>query len=166
MPSPAPSITGAVSIIELSKVVNETLNETDITAITAEVASAYGVDEDDISVDVVYETTGSLDLNVSGTVDEATLADALEEELASILGIHEGDVSVEIDEDGTATYIITSDSVEGAKAAIDILASDNTSAIVSESIGEAFPTVDVDGVDVDGTITQSDIKVQANLLIE
>ena len=61
----------------------ESLGNDEVSNITEEAAEAYGVDPEDITVEVVYQTTGSLDIDITGDVSEEELEEALEEELAA-----------------------------------------------------------------------------------
>ena len=70
----------------------ESLSDYEVSDITDSAAEAYGVEAEDITIDVVYQTTGSLDIDVTGDVSEEDLEEALEEEISALLGIHEGNV--------------------------------------------------------------------------
>ena len=152
LPTAAPSITGSVAIIELSKPVTESLSETEVNDIQSQAADAYGVDAEDITVEVVYQTTGTLDIDVTGDVSEEELEEALEEEIAALLGVHEGNVNVNIT-DGVAYYTITSDSAETASDVQDTLNQAETTSTLDEAIEDEFPTVEVSSVNVDEDVT-------------
>ena len=64
IPSATPTITGAVGIIELSKSVSESMRDDELTAIVSNVAETYGVAEEDVSVDVVYQTKGTMQVTI------------------------------------------------------------------------------------------------------
>ena len=130
----------------------ESLNDDEVSNITEEAAEAYGVDPEDITVEVVYQTTGSLDIDITGDVSEEELEEALEEELAALLGIHEGNIEVNIT-DGVAYYTITADNAEAAQDLQETLAEPESTATLDEGISESFPEVDVSGVTVDPEVT-------------
>ena len=138
-------------MIKLSKSVDESLDSEDVVNITNEVAESYGVDEEDVTVEIVYQTTGSLNITINGTTDEDALAEALEEEIASVLGIHESSVEVTV-ENGTATYVITSATAEDASESIEIMGKSNVSAIIQDSVEDDF-SVDIEDVVVEEDIT-------------
>ena len=120
-----------------------------MTSIQGEVAETYGVDADDVTVEVVYQTTGTLDIAITDdTVPQEELEEDLEKEIAALLGIHEGNVEVTI-EDGVASYTITSDSAESAKDIQDVLSESET----TETIDNAVSGVDVSGVNVHADVT-------------
>ena len=148
VPSASPSITGAVAVIELSRVVNESLSEDDVSNITSEIADAFGVNEGAVTVEVIYETTGSFNITLTTDVAEEEVEEAMEEAISNILGIHESAVNVEI-ENGSATYTIVSSSVEEAHVIVDTMGSAN----ISSTIDNAIEDVDVSSGEVDEDVT-------------
>ena len=149
MPTGAPSLTGSVATVELTRPVTESISDEEISNIQSEVANTYGVDAEDINVEVVYQTTGSIELDVSDTtLTDEELAEAFEEEIASLLGIHEGDVEVTIT-DGVATYTITSDSAENAE---DLQNDISQSAEALTGAIEDSANVNVISIDVDDEV--------------
>ena len=149
LPTAAPSITGSVAILELTKTVIESIPESNVTDVQNEVATKYGVNTEDVIVEVVYQTTGTLDIAITDdTVTEEELEEALEDQIAALLGIHEGNAQVNIT-DGVVYYTVTSDSAELAQSLQDVL-EEPTSA---DAISEAVPEADVNAVNVDDEIT-------------
>ena len=138
-------------MIELSKTVEESLDDSEVANITSEVAEAYGVEEEDVTVEIVYQTTGSINISFNGTVDEDALEEALEEEIASLLGVHESSVDVTL-ANGTATYVITSDSAENASETVETMSGSNVTEIIGDAIDESF-AVGIEDVVVDDDIT-------------
>merc|ERR1712034_136747 len=53
IPTIAPTITGAVALIELTSVVDEEISEDLLSNITQQIVSEYGVDEEDIEIGTV-----------------------------------------------------------------------------------------------------------------
>ena len=148
LPTAAPSITGSVAILELTKTVIESIPESNVTDVQNEVATKYGVNTEDVIVEVVYQTTGTLDIAITDdTVTEEELEEALEDQIAALLGIHEGNAQVNIT-DGVVYYTVTSDSAELAQSLQDVL-EEPTSA---DAISEAVPEADVNAVNVDDEI--------------
>ena len=140
---------GSVAIIELTKTVTESIPDDEVVDIQNEVADTYGVDADDVTIEVVYQTTGTLDITITDdSVPNEELEEALEDEIAALLGIHEGNVEVTI-EDGVASYTITSDSAESAQTYQDAL---NEPAAVT-AIDSGVAAVDVSDVKVDEAVT-------------
>ena len=149
LPTNAPSITGSVAIVELSKIVTESLPERNVTDIQNEAAETYGVDTDEVTVEVVYQTTGTLDIEITDdTILEEELEEDLEREIASLLGIHECNVEVNIT-DGVVYYTVTSDSAEMAQDMQDVLTDPKS----VTTIDDAVESIEVDAVNVDEDIT-------------
>ena len=146
-------------MIELSKSVYESLDNEDVVNITNEVAESYGVDEEDVTVEIVYQTTGSLNITINGTTDEDALAEALEDEIASVLGIHESSVEVTV-ENGTATYVITSATAEDASESIEIMGKSNVSAIIQDSVEDDFP------VNIEDVVVKEDITAEIIVTVD
>ena len=129
-------------MIELSKDVTESLSESDLLDLQNEVVETYGVEEEDVIVEVIYETTGSVALENLEGISEELLESALEDEIANLLGVHENQVEVSII-DGIAYYTIDSNSVEAAYDIQDILNEPESTTRIETMIGETFPGVDV-----------------------
>lgn len=105
----------------MTQFVTESISVEEASNIQAEVAEAYGVDSEDVNVEVIYQTSGSITIDVTDdTISDQELAENLEEEIATLLGVHEGNVEVTI-MDGVASYIITSDTAETAQDIHDTL---------------------------------------------
>ena len=146
-------------MIELSKSVDESLDSEDVVNITNEVAESYGVDEEDVTVEIVYQTTGSLNIHVNGTTDEDALAEALEDEIASVLGVHKSSVEVTV-ENGTATYVITSATAEDASESIETMGASNVSAILQDSVEDDFP------VNIEDVVVEEDITAEIIVTVD
>lgn len=159
LPSAAPSLTGAVAIIELSRMVTESLTSDEIGNIQNEVAESYGVDSDDIVVDVIYEITGLIAIDVVDDVlTDEELETAIRHEIAAMLGIHEGNIDVII-EDGNAQYTIRvaqytveSESAETAQDIQDVIREQSSLDDLSNAIAENVPALSVLAVVVDDDI--------------
>lgn len=60
-----------VAIIDMNKKpVNESLPSKDIEDIKQKAAEAYGVDEEDVNIDVVYTSTGTIDIDIPSNLTE------------------------------------------------------------------------------------------------
>jgi hypothetical protein len=85
-PSQIPSITGSVAIVELSLAVSESIHIDDISDIQKDVGDAYGVDAENINIEIVYQTSGNITINVTDdTISDEELAEAFEAEIATLL---------------------------------------------------------------------------------
>ena len=81
----------------MARFVTESISVEESSNIQAEVAEVYGVDSEDVNVEVIYQTSGSITIDVTDdTISDQELAENLEEEIATLLGIHEGNVEVTI----------------------------------------------------------------------
>ena len=138
LPTSAPSITGSVAIIELSTTVTGSIPTAELGDLQQQSADAYGVDPEDVTVEVVYRTTGTIEVDISGDASIDELEESIEEEMATLLGVHEGSVEVTIDENGIATYTITSDSAESAEEANEILSQPTSQFVLDDAISNKF----------------------------
>lgn len=143
------ALTGAVALVELSQPVTESMNTDEVHDIQTEVANTYGVDIEEVDVDVVYQTTGTLDLSIGDNIDEDQLISDLENELLALLGLQEGEIEITI-ENGVATYVIDSNSVETAQEIQSVLESSELQATLDEAVGD---DVTIDSMAVDDEIT-------------
>lgn len=164
LPSASPSISGSVSILELATIVTESIATIELDNIQQQSADVYGVDLEDITVEVVYQTTGTIDIEIADDVSIEELEESLEEELAIILDVHKGVIEVTI-EDGVASYTITSDSAESLGEANDILSQPSSQLIVNNAISDEYEVSilsvnpeDNISADVIVTIDSSDAK--------
>jgi hypothetical protein len=161
IPTIAPTMTGAVALIELSSVVDEEISEETLSNITQQIVSEYGVDEEDIQIEVDYIVNGTFDIEGEVPTDleeRQLLIETLEDELAELLGLHEGDVDVTVNENGEIVYIINSDSFEDAENLQEILSFDNTTSILNNEVQEVLPEVSITTVGVEEDIT-TDINI-------
>ena len=156
IPSQAPSITGAVGIVELEKTVTESLSSEEVESIVTDVADAYGVDEEDVTVEVVYQTTGSMTVTIPDGASLEDLEESLEDEISELLGVHESNVEVTVGEDGSVTYTITSSTAEGAQEFQDAMAAEDVAETLNA--GLADEGLNVGAVEVDSDVT-ADIVV-------
>jgi 2C-methyl-D-erythritol 2,4-cyclodiphosphate synthase len=107
IPTIAPTITGAVALIELSSVVTEEVSAETLDDISKEIVKEYGVEEEDVQIEVDYIVNGTLDIEGELPTDleeRQLLIETLEDELAELLGLHEGDVNVTINENNEIVY--------------------------------------------------------------
>ena len=130
----------------------ESIDDEEVNDIQTQIAEKYGVNSEDVTVEVVYQTTGTIDVDVAPDTDIEELEESFESEIATLLGLHEGSVEVTI-EDGVATYTITSDSVDSAQSIQDILDEPSSVAILDETL-----PITIDDINVNDEVT-ADIVV-------
>ena len=144
-----------MAVVELQKTVTSSLDDEELSVIVDSIVDAYGVDEEELQIEVVYQTTGSVVLGDLGDVSEEEVLATIEDELALILGVHESEISVTL-EDGVVYYTISSSSVEAAETAQSVL--DTPSAAEQLSVGLENLEVVVTSLNVDEEIV-ADIVV-------
>lgn len=172
IPTRSPSLTGLVGIIELSKSVNKSIDDHELDNIQTEIIEAYGVDVEDIIIEVLYQTKGFIDVDFDVDANIEELEEAMELEIATTLGIHEGNVEVNM-QDGVATYTITSDSIDSIRSIQDTLDDPASAAILDEalpiSIGGINPDDDIIAdivVTVDASGASNNLNTAAALLAD
>lgn len=141
----------------MTKTVDESIPPEEIDEMIDTIADAYGVDEEDVDVAVVYKTTGTIDITIDGDVPIDELQSALEDEIADILGIHESMIEVSI-VDGVVHYTITSDTAEEAQSIQDIMDTSETLDDLDIGISATYPQVTVSSVTPDEDVV-ADIVV-------
>ena len=128
----------------------ESLSEEEVSTIVSNVAETYGVDEADVSVEVVYQTTGTMQVTIPNDVSLEELEASLEDELSELLGVHESLIEVVVSEDGTVTYVVSSDTVELAEEVQHLLSDEiavsTLSSGLTEQLGATLSSVSVDDV--------------------
>lgn len=161
IPTAQPSITGVVSIISMSQTppANGSLTEEELQNMTTTIATAYGVDEDDVEIIATYTTSGTFDLVLNGSVDTDALEDSLEDEIAELLGIHESEVEVIVSENGTVYYVITSDSAEEAEDYQTMMGNDTVPVTIYDGLTEDTQFVNVSSI-------SEEISVDENITVE
>jgi hypothetical protein len=100
IPSQAPSITGIPESMIFMQSHIESISFDETSSIQTEVADTFGVNSEDVKVEVVYQTIGSINIDIPDDVPVVELEEFMERELIILLGVHEGSVEVTIDENG------------------------------------------------------------------
>lgn len=164
MPSATPSISGWVVTISAKASVSTPIRSDDIEAYASNLAELYGVDESDIKVAMLYETTGSIELIIPEAISEIDLTDAITTSIAESLGVHAADVDVIVDmETGDVEFTITSDSFNQAASVQFDLSNDRTQEAIFSAIESFVPTLAVDGFEVnDDVVASIEFVVDAN----
>ena len=76
--------------MSLSKPATESLTTIELDDIQSEAANVYGVDADDVVIEVIYQTSGTIAIYVTDdSISDEVVAENLEDHLAELLGIHE-----------------------------------------------------------------------------
>lgn len=144
----------------MSRSVTESISIDEISDIQTEVSDTYGVDPEDINIEVVYQTTGRITIDVSDdSISDEELAIAFEEEMSALLGLHEGNVEVTIEE-GIASYVIHSDTAETAQDIHDALVEPE----FVTAIEDLLP-IEIDSFDSDDAI-KADVVVTVMVIVD
>jgi phenylpyruvate tautomerase PptA (4-oxalocrotonate tautomerase family) len=114
VPTQRPTITGDVVFVDMEKLVNSDLSTAELEEIIKEAEDIFDLYPDNIQSEVSYKTYGEIEFDVTGEIEPEELEESLEQAIAETLGIHPSNVEVTVNEDGTASYVITSDSYEDA----------------------------------------------------
>eukprot|EP00492_Amphilonche_elongata_P003680 TRINITY_DN4034_c0_g1_i1.p1 TRINITY_DN4034_c0_g1~~TRINITY_DN4034_c0_g1_i1.p1 ORF type:complete len:223 (+),score=43.83 TRINITY_DN4034_c0_g1_i1:559-1227(+) len=148
-----PSVTGIVVTLTLSRS-GDLLSSSDVDALESQIASDYGVNPDDVTVDATFTVSGSVDVdNIPADVTDSQLEEILEENIADTLGIHSSDVYVVVDpSSGDVTYTVSSDTDVGASALQDTLESSSFASDLTVEILDDLPTASVGSVTADPNI--------------
>lgn len=104
VPSPAPSMTGIVVTLTLSRS-GDLLTLTEIDDLESQSTIDYGVNADDVTEEATY---GSIDVDdIPDNVSDSELEEILKQIIADALGVHSMHVDVDIDpETGEVTYTV------------------------------------------------------------
>lgn len=100
----------------------ESLTANAIADIENEVMTTYGVDADDVTIDVAYVLSGEIQVTNDGSLADEEFAEELEQSIAALLGVHSSDVDVTIDDSGVASYTVRADSAGEAAELQEVLA--------------------------------------------
>ena len=161
VPTSPPSITGLVVTLDVSMVVTEGLSVDDLSAITDSVISSYSVSEADVEAEVVYTTSGTLELQLPADVSEGEIVTAVTESLAEALGVHPRDVVVvSVDAvTGEVVYEVVSSTFADASDIQENLGVLST-ATLEASLTELLP-----GIEVVSNEVSSDVTVDVNVVV-
>lgn len=153
VPSPAPSVTGIVVTLTLSSTTN-ILNATEVDNLESELANQYGVDIDEVTVEVTYTVSGSIDVdNVPDDVTNEQLEDILEQNIADALGVHSKDVDVTVDPtSGEVTYTVTTTDDVAATNVQETLETPAFLNDLNNEIMDDLPTANIATVDAEDDI--------------
>ena len=146
----------------MEKTVTEDLSDEEINNIVDDVKDTYGVDDEDVSVDVSYDVSGEIDVTIPENVEPSELEKFLEEQLADILGVPESEVDVTIDpETGDVTYVVSNDSYDDATGVQDQLNDPATVEELNRRLEEEFPGTVVNDISVN-----EDIKADVDVTVD
>ena len=123
IPTARPSMTGIIVTLEFKQLKGkggDLLTTSELLDLESEIAKNYGVSIDEVQVDVDYEITGSMKIDIPEeglNKDEiALLEETLQTQLGEELNIHPERIEVSVDpESGEVTYIIRTDEMSDAE---------------------------------------------------
>ena len=155
VPSAAPSFTGIVVTMTLTQ---PGASFDDFDSITNDIASAYGVDVNDVRVDPTYSIGGTMQLDsIPDGISEDDLIDSIQHSIADTLGVHPNDVDVSVDFDsGEVTFAINSDD---NAAALDV------QHVISSPEFLAEINTKLDDVEVDSLAVDDDVMLTVEVMV-
>ena len=107
-------MTGLVGVMEITKQTDTSLTTSELQEVKDILTNAYdGVNESDIQLDVVYTTTGVIEIDTEDVTEEVLTT--LQNALATSLDIHPKNVELEVI-DGEINYTISTDTAEDTDA--------------------------------------------------
>ena len=106
--------TGWVVTVTTALLVTEEVHQTLVPSYEDLLATIYGVDSDDVTSQLSYETSGTMQLSISNeNVTEEHVVEAVRSSVAASLGVSASNVTVTVDmETGEVDFIVSSDSFE------------------------------------------------------
>lgn len=150
-------------IFEVASVVSVDLTSNEIADMTtSEVVDSFNVDASDVTTDVDYLSTGSVEISVDDETTEIDIIAAMTSTLAEVLDIHSRDVTiVSVDlESGEVLYEIASETYEVADIIQNQMNSLSTSTLANV-IETILPTAQIEAINVD-----DDIKVDVTIIVD
>ena len=138
------------------------ISSDEITDMTTAVIDSFDVSSTDVTADVDYVTSGSLQISVDDDTSESEVLDAVASSLAELLNVHPRDVevlSVDLDS-GEVLYEISAESYDDAtsiQSALDSLRPEE----IQDVVRHELPSADVENVNVD-----SDIAVDVTIVVD
>ena len=162
LPTAQPSITGLVVTLDVSMTVDSELSDEQVTTLTDTILSAYNVEEDDISTEISYTTSGSLELDLPEDVTAEEVGDSVVSTLAEALGVHPRDVTVvSVDlETGEVVYTVSSSSYDDTAALQTSLDSLDLTVLESD-LQELLP-----GATIVENSVEEDVTVDVTVVID
>ena len=122
IPSSAPSFVGLIVSVDISRPATAAIDDSEINEVQDVIASAYGVEADDLTTTTEYVTTGAISVTIPDSVSTEDALDALTESLASTLGINEDAIQLDIDPvSGEVTYSISTNDHTETTSILDAL---------------------------------------------
>jgi phenylpyruvate tautomerase PptA (4-oxalocrotonate tautomerase family) len=162
LPTSSPSITGLIVTIDVSSPVTKELTADEIEAMENVAIDSFDVSNEDVTAEVSYVATGSMQLSIPEDTSENEIADALTSTIADLLGIHPRDVSItDVNlETGEVQYEVSSNEFEDistVQEALQLLSNDD----IESSIQDVLPEVEVESNDVN-----DDIAVDVTIIVD
>ena len=173
IPSAAPSVTGLIVSISLTKE-NEVLNTTQIEDLQNEIATQYNVDPESVTIDTTYKVTGTMNVEIpsEGVTEEELeqIEQVLEQTIADSLGLHPKNIEVTVDpETGEVTYVISVDDPTIAEETQEALNTEEFITNVNEGISENaenLPEGVVEVLEIKNVQVEEDIVMEVDVTID
>lgn len=153
IPSSAPSITGIIVTLTLATS-NEILNSTEVNQLESKLAEDYGVNVEDVTIEVDYIVSGLVDFDdLPDDVSDSEVEAIMQEIIANTLGAHSSDIHVAFDSStGELTYAVTSDDDNIANGIQQVLDSSTFEEELMTEITTFLPSVTVTSMSIEDEI--------------
>ena len=164
IPTTAPSITGLVVSVDITSIVSADVSESEISSLQNAVATAYGVDEDDISSVTEYVVSGTMDIAITDSASSEEVIVSLTDAMADTLDVAPENIKITIDAStGEVVYVVSTSTYDNAvaiqsaletDAVIDDISSESDSADITsltpalEIVADTTFIVDADDISV------------------
>ena len=148
--------------MEITSVTTSELSPSEIDDITNSVVEAFNVSTGDVSTDVTYVATATLDLSIPEGTSEEEVVDAVTSTIAELLNVHPKDVtitSVNL-ETGEVEYEVASENFANAEIVQDAL-DELTESQIEDQIQETIPEATVTRNQV-----ENEIEVDVAIIVD
>ena len=168
IPSVAPTISGLIVVLEVSKAVDSQLTSEEEEILTSTILSAYNVSSSEVEIELDYTTSGSITIaDIPADLSVEEIEEAVIESLSESLGVHPKDIEIiSIDpESGKIEFEIKGDSFEEAKAIQELISNVDGESKFSNDLKSSLSEV-LPGSSVTTISSDPIIEVEANIVID
>ena len=165
-------MTGIIVTLELTQK-GGSLTTTELQELEEEIASNYGVSIDEVQLDVEYEITGSMKINIpeEGLSEEEIIEieETLQTQLGEELGVHPERIDVSVNpETGEVIYAIKTDDVSDAEQIQSLLEtkSDEITTAINEEFENNPDLENLSGIKVEEIQVDEDIIMDIDVSID
>ena len=125
----------------MNQLVAQSLTDDEIDEMVTLAENTFGLLPGNVEASVNYDIIGTITVTSDSELSNDELASSLKTSSADALNIHPRDVAIEIDENGVATYTISSESAEDASDLQTSLRDDVTTDALITSLSTRIPSI-------------------------